>query len=145
MLITPDNTWSGPAPGSWCAALSLLEPSPPTWLDARLVLHEPHEEEDIASGNATQLTRGKERFHPQYLCSNQNRPGKSIPMLRFKAKQTMEAPKNGVPATQIVVSLDDDPTFGSFQYSYVSTNIFFLGQGYLKFFVVEALQKRYYL
>jgi hypothetical protein len=57
----------------------------------------------------------------------------------------MEAPKNGVPATQIVVSLDDDPTFGSFQYSYVSTNIFFLGMGYLKIFVVEALQKRYYL
>jgi len=38
-------------------------------------------------------------------------------MLRFKSKQMMEAPKNGVPATQIIVSLDDDRTFGSFQYS----------------------------
>lgn len=99
LSIMPDNTWSGPPPGSWCASLSLREPSPPTWLDARLVLREPPEE-DTTSGNPTQLTQGK-----------------STPRLRFKAKHMMEAPKNGVPATQIIVSLDDDPTFGSFQYS----------------------------
>jgi len=37
-LITSENAWYGPPPGSWCVALSLQEPSPPTWFDGRLVL-----------------------------------------------------------------------------------------------------------
>ena len=61
MLITPENVWYGPPPGSWCASLSLQEPSPPTWLDARLVLHEPPGE-DIISGVDTRLTPGKDHF-----------------------------------------------------------------------------------
>jgi hypothetical protein len=99
LLITPDNVWYGPPPGSWCASLSLQEPSPPTWLDARLVIHE-SPGEDIIGGSDTRPIQGK-----------------SIPMLRLKAKQMLEAPRNGVPATKIITSFDEDPTFTSLQYS----------------------------
>ncbi|PPQ81086.1 hypothetical protein CVT25_014549 [Psilocybe cyanescens] len=91
-LITPDNAWYGPPPGSWCVSISLQEPSPPTWLDARLVL------EDPVAGSGVP-------------------PGKVPTLLRLKSKQMMEAPRNGVPATQIVVALDENPAFASLQYS----------------------------
>jgi len=39
-MITPENAWYGPPPGSWCFSLSLQEPSPPTWFDGHLVLPE---------------------------------------------------------------------------------------------------------
>ncbi|KAJ3504041.1 hypothetical protein NLJ89_g8145 [Agrocybe chaxingu] len=93
LLITPDDAWYGPPPGSWCASISLQEPSPPTWLDARLVLPDA-----------------------------QDSP---LPQLRLKSKQMMEAPRKDVPATQVVVAMDDNPAFASLQYSgssYVSAD-----------------------
>ncbi|KDR67207.1 hypothetical protein GALMADRAFT_216661 [Galerina marginata CBS 339.88] len=93
-MITPDDAWYGPPPGSWCVSVSMQEPSPPTWLDARLVLP-----------NAT--TNGSPK--PETV----NPP----PVLRLKSKQMMEAPRNGVSATQVVVALEENPAFASLQYS----------------------------
>ncbi|KAF9555360.1 hypothetical protein CPC08DRAFT_712109 [Agrocybe pediades] len=86
-MITPDNAWYGPPPGSWCVSISLQEPSPPTWFDARVILPN---------------------------CSTPLEPSN---VLRLKSKQMMEAPRNGVPATQIVVALDESQAFASLQYS----------------------------
>ncbi|KAF8901935.1 hypothetical protein CPB84DRAFT_1777047 [Gymnopilus junonius] len=90
-MITPDDVWYGPPPGSWCISISLQEPSPPTWFDARFVL--PNLSDD------TEEVR------------------KPRNVLRLKSKQMMEAPRNSVPATQVVVGLDESPVFGSLQYS----------------------------
>ncbi|KAF9524748.1 hypothetical protein CPB83DRAFT_838741 [Crepidotus variabilis] len=80
-LITPDNVWYGPPPGSWSISLSLQEPSPPTWFDGRLVL-----------------------------------PDSDKP-LRLRSKQMMEGPRNDIPATQVVVAMEDSSDFSSLQYS----------------------------
>lgn len=40
--ITAGSNSSGPRrPGSWCISLALLENSPPTWIDSRLIIPEP--------------------------------------------------------------------------------------------------------
>ncbi|KAH9482997.1 hypothetical protein JR316_0005097 [Psilocybe cubensis] len=89
-LITPDNVWYGPPPGTWCVSISLQEPSPPTWLDAHLVI------DTTTIGHVSD---------------------EASTALRVKSKQMMEAPRNGLPATQTVVSLDENPAFTSLQYS----------------------------
>ncbi|TFK32424.1 hypothetical protein BDQ12DRAFT_501938 [Crucibulum laeve] len=39
--VAPMDQSSGPRPGSWCVSLSILENSPPTWIDSRLLVAEP--------------------------------------------------------------------------------------------------------
>ena len=52
-------------------------------------------------------------FDGQLSLPNSDRP------LRLQSKQMLEGPRNDIPATQIVVPMDDSPDFGTLQYSYV--------------------------
>ncbi|KAF8176935.1 hypothetical protein BJ912DRAFT_986431 [Pholiota molesta] len=91
LLIIPDGAWYGPPPGSWCIALSLRAPSPPTWLDATLSLSPPPGEDTT--------------------------PQATPDGLQVRSKQMLEAPRNGVAATQVLVPLDGAPAFAGLQYS----------------------------
>ncbi|PPQ65742.1 hypothetical protein CVT24_011775 [Panaeolus cyanescens] len=91
LLICPDNAWYGPPPGSWCASIELVDSSPPTWFDGRLVFADNH----LLSGSTSPTQKH----------------------IRLKSKQQLDAPRNGIPATQIIASLDEAPNFASLQYS----------------------------
>jgi hypothetical protein len=52
-------------------------------------------------------------FDGQLSLPNSNQP------LRLRSKQVLEGPRNGVPASQIVVPMDDSPDFATLQYSCV--------------------------
>ena len=124
LSITPDDVWFGPPPGSWCVSLSLLEPSPPTWFNSRLYIREPsgvtvshinssgtEHQPDLLAPTPTTLdhTFSSQIPPPAHL--------KKHNVLILNSKQMLEAPRNGVPATKIVVSMDDSPAFASLQYS----------------------------
>ena len=128
LFIIPDDVWYGPPPGSWCVSLSLLEPSPPTWFNSRLYICEP------GGGNVSHIkSPGTEHHQPQpidllgptptldHTFSSQIPPLpahlKENNVLILNSKQMLEAPRNGIPATKIVVSMDDSPAFASLQYS----------------------------
>ncbi|KAF8161652.1 hypothetical protein B0H34DRAFT_652603, partial [Crassisporium funariophilum] len=120
-MIIPDDAWYGPPPGSWCVSLSLLEPSPPTWLDARVILVQPDGPE-IIDGPAPSEPPPQSNFRSATNAlinslSSQNTKGKSPMALRLTSKQMMEAPRNSVPATKTVVSIDESSAFASLQYS----------------------------
>jgi len=129
LLIIPDDVWWGPPPGSWCVSLSLLEPSPPTWFNSRLYIHEPQ-----AGGGTVSHTNSSGTEHqpqpidlllptptPDQTFSSQIPPPpahlKKHHALTLNSKQMLEAPRNGIPATKIVVSMDDSPAFASLQFS----------------------------
>ncbi|KAF8809749.1 hypothetical protein BYT27DRAFT_7187618 [Phlegmacium glaucopus] len=128
LLIIPDDVWYGPPPGSWCVSLSLLEPSPPTWFNSRLYLREPGAGIE-SSGPESQpqpidlLSSTPTLDHTHTFSSQIPPPPPPPPHLKNSAalimssKQLMEAPRNGVPATKIVVSMDDSQAFASLQYS----------------------------
>ena len=127
LLITPDDMWYGPPPGSWCASLSLLEPSPPTWFNSRLYIRE------SGGGTVSRTNSSGTEHQPQPIdlllptptLDHTFSPQIPPPPLHFKkhnvlilnSKQMLEAPRNGIPATKIVVSMDDSPAFASLQYS----------------------------
>ena len=126
LFIIPDEVWYGPPPGSWCVSLSLLEPSPPTWFNSRLYICEPgggnvshtkspgteHQQQpiDLLGPTPTLDHTFSSQIPPlpAYLKNN---------VLILNSKQMLEAPRNGIPATKIVVSMDDSPAFASLQYS----------------------------
>jgi hypothetical protein len=127
LFIIPDDVWYGPPPGSWCVSLSLLEPSPPTWFNSRLYIREP------GGGNVSHTKSSGTEPQPQpidllgptptldYTFSSQIPP---LPahltkdnFLILNSKQMLEAPRNGIPATKILVSMNDSLAFASLQYS----------------------------
>ena len=127
LLIIPDDVWYGPPPGSWCVSLSLLEPSPPTWFNSRLYIGEPGAEGTVSYTNSSGTDH---ELEPQpidllaptptldHTFSSQIPPHlKKHNVLILNSKQMMEAPRNGIPATKIIVSMDDSPAFASLQYS----------------------------
>ena len=127
LLIIPDGVWYGPPPGSWCVSLSLLEPSPPTWVNSCLYLRGPGsrtESNTNPSGTEPQpqpvdLPSSTSTLH--HAVSSQI-PAPSPHLNKHNAlilisKQMMEAPRNGIPATKIIISMDNSPAFASLQYS----------------------------
>ncbi|KAF8637676.1 hypothetical protein AX16_010751 [Volvariella volvacea WC 439] len=54
--ITPDGQSSGPKPGSWCLHLSILETSPPTWVDAQFIVPEPTPQPSASSSSPSLLS-----------------------------------------------------------------------------------------
>jgi len=128
LLIIPDDVWYGPPPGSWCISLSLLEPSLPTWFHSRLYLREPGagtESNTNSSGPASQpqpidLLSSTPTLGHTFSSQIPPLPHPQKPTaLILSSKQMMEATRNGVPATKIIVSMDDSQAFASLQYSYV--------------------------
>jgi hypothetical protein len=61
-FIAPDH---GPRPGSWCISLYILESSPSTWIDSRLIIpeakppstdhHSDHENSPVSASSIFQL------------------------------------------------------------------------------------------
>ncbi|KAJ6581603.1 hypothetical protein B0H19DRAFT_513799 [Mycena capillaripes] len=97
-----------PRRGTWYAALALLEQSPPTWIDSRLLVATPDTEPDT-----------KEQLSgPLSLFSGKARPRPPL-SLRIKAKEQLRARRGGY-GNEIIVPLDGagaDGGMGSLQYA----------------------------
>ncbi|KAJ7446717.1 hypothetical protein FB451DRAFT_1291287 [Mycena latifolia] len=95
-----------PPPGTWYAALSLLEQSPPTWLDSRLLVPAPLEPDVKETGAGGLFGTGKARPRPTLS-------------LRMRTKQQLH-PRRGGHGNEIIVSLDGSEAAGgmaSLQYA----------------------------
>ncbi|KAJ6518884.1 hypothetical protein C8R45DRAFT_1048065 [Mycena sanguinolenta] len=100
-----------PPPGTWYISLSLLENSPPTYIDSRLLVSAPPEsamEPPSGSGFANSLF-GAGKARPRPTLST-----------RLKAIDQLQAPKNArrLPRNRIIVPMDEgDGGLGSLQYA----------------------------
>ncbi|KAJ7696582.1 hypothetical protein B0H17DRAFT_1130967 [Mycena rosella] len=100
-----------PPPGTWYASLSLLENSPPTWLDSRLLVPAPPESATEPSGSG--------------FASGLFGPGKPRPRptlsVRMKATEQLRAPGRGPGHRNCVIVLLDgaegDVGLGGLQYA----------------------------
>ncbi|KAJ7043697.1 hypothetical protein C8F04DRAFT_1028723 [Mycena alexandri] len=99
--------------GAWYASLSLLENSPPTWVDSRLLVAPPPEsdtKEELLVG-ARGIFAGKARSRPALS-------------MRLKAHTQLRA-RRGAYGDEIVVPLDTEGGMGGLQYAgcpYISTD-----------------------
>ncbi|KAJ6591481.1 hypothetical protein DFH09DRAFT_1358068 [Mycena vulgaris] len=120
--VSPQRPQYGlPPTGTWYAALSLLENSPPTWIDSRLLVPAPPEsamEPPSGPGFASGLFGpGKPRARPTLSA-------------RMKAAEQLRAPRQGLPPhrNRIIVLLDGadgDVGLGGLQYAgcpYIATD-----------------------
>ncbi|KXN87082.1 hypothetical protein AN958_09292 [Leucoagaricus sp. SymC.cos] len=98
-FVVPENCdpKSRRRPGSWCASLSLVEHSPPTWVDSRLLIADPN----VPGGDSG---------------SSKSKPTISM---RLKSSQPLTPPpyrgRDGV--TEVVVTFEDNLMATSLQYS----------------------------
>ncbi|XP_006460566.1 hypothetical protein AGABI2DRAFT_203651 [Agaricus bisporus var. bisporus H97] len=91
-----DSRAQGRRPGSWCVSLSLMEHSPPTWIDSQLLIAEPRILKD-----------GK---------SSKRKP--TITMrLSSTSPLTPRSTYRGAGITEVVVTFEDIPMATSLQYS----------------------------
>ncbi|KAG5641831.1 hypothetical protein DXG03_004134 [Asterophora parasitica] len=97
----------GPRQGSWCISLSLLEHSPPTWIDSRLIIPEAAPLIAESPSSPSLLDRVKARPKP-----------KPTIVLRLKSSAQLVAPPSRQ-ATSLVVSLEDSMMGSSLQYALV--------------------------
>jgi hypothetical protein len=108
----------GVRPGSWCINLSLLENSPPTWVDSRLIIPEPTSgssppgSPSSASPSSTSpslLDRVKTKRKPKPTIVIRLKPSQQlVPLsLGYSYQQT----------TSVVVSLEDNTIGSSLQYA----------------------------
>jgi len=108
---------SGPRQGSWCISLSLLEHSPPTWIDSRLIIPEPTPttaeppfQPSTSPSSPSLLDRIKARPKP-----------KPTIVIRLMSPLQLVAPpatsQNHKECTAIVVSLEDSMMGSSLQYA----------------------------
>ncbi|KAJ7879911.1 hypothetical protein B0H14DRAFT_2707847 [Mycena olivaceomarginata] len=112
-VTTQEQRRSGLQPGAWYVSLSLLENSPPTWIDSRLLIPAPSEtamEPPSISGFAGGLFgAGKPRPRPTLSA-------------RLKATDQLQAPRRGPSShrNRIIVPMDGgdaDGGLGSLQYA----------------------------
>ena len=111
-LIVPETGLDHYRPGSWCIALSLLETSPPTWIDSRLIIPEatsPPSDKHSDHGNTP--VSASSRFK---LPSNAS---KAKPIeLRLQAKRQLETSRKGLPSNRILAMLQDSLMGANLQY-----------------------------
>ncbi|KAJ7334233.1 hypothetical protein DFH08DRAFT_880586, partial [Mycena albidolilacea] len=114
-VTTQEQRRPGLQPGAWYVSLSLLENSPPTWIDSRLLIPAPSEtamEPPSVSGFAGGLFgAGKPRPRPTLSA-------------RLKATDQLQAPRRGPSShrNRIIVPMDGgdaDGGLGSLQYASV--------------------------
>ncbi|RDB20722.1 hypothetical protein Hypma_012160 [Hypsizygus marmoreus] len=111
--IAQENQIHGPRQGSWCITLSLLENSPPTWIDSRLIVSEPA----LDSSASPRLA-----VSPSLLDKARGRPPpKATIVIRLKSPQQLVAPpiarRSHKQITSIVASLEDSVLGSSLQYA----------------------------
>ncbi|KAJ3754496.1 hypothetical protein EV360DRAFT_86783 [Lentinula raphanica] len=107
----------GPTPGGWCIVLSLLENSPPTWIDSRLVIP------DVSSNtNAQKSEPASEQAQPPSMFSGimGERSRKDAINIRIQSKAELCPPPirpNHNRQTEIVIPLDTVPLALSIQHA----------------------------
>ncbi|KAJ3503005.1 hypothetical protein NLJ89_g8628 [Agrocybe chaxingu] len=101
--IEPEPKYQGfgPRPGSWCISLSLIESSPPTFLDSQLLI----DEAKIDPPDAASMKEP----------SSQPKP-KSTISLRMKSNEQLEVAGRYNSGKNIVVSLEDNLMGANLQY-----------------------------
>ncbi|KAJ7504306.1 hypothetical protein B0H11DRAFT_1710234 [Mycena galericulata] len=97
-----------PHPGTWYVSLSLLENSPPTWVDSRLLIAAPHEPNAGAGTDAKQPVGTRDIYG-----AGKARPRPTL-SLRLRANQQLRARRGGH-GNEIVVPLDG-AELGGLQY-----------------------------
>ncbi|KDR67208.1 hypothetical protein GALMADRAFT_80192 [Galerina marginata CBS 339.88] len=102
-FIAPEPRVSGmdPPAGSWCVALSLVEASPPTAIDSRLL---------IAEAKPTKLPEASgsgESSSPPRTPFRLPSKSKPAPSIRLRSTQPLEAARRGYRGKSVVVSLED--------------------------------------
>ncbi|KAK7025234.1 hypothetical protein R3P38DRAFT_2953450 [Favolaschia claudopus] len=113
-ISTPENRRPGlPSPGTWYVSLSLLENSPPTWIDSRLLVPAPPESAmEPPSGSG---------FANGFFGSGKSRPRPTL-SIRLKASDQLQVSRRGPShRSRIVVNMDSgdggDGGLGSLQYA----------------------------
>ncbi|KAF8161651.1 hypothetical protein B0H34DRAFT_796403 [Crassisporium funariophilum] len=117
-VIIPESNGhrNGLSPGSWCITLGLLETSPPTCIDSRLLIAEaatslPKASDLLDDSTPPPTTRQSPFRRP----SNTPKPKPTI-SLRLQSSEQLEAPRRGQAGRQIVVSLQDSLMGANLQY-----------------------------
>ncbi|KAF8816013.1 hypothetical protein BYT27DRAFT_7185741 [Phlegmacium glaucopus] len=111
--IAPENGYDGCRPGSWCISLSLLETSPPTWIDSRIIIPEATPPSaDHSSDHLNPPLSASSRFK---LPSNASKPKPAIE-LKLESSEQLEAPRKGQSPKRIIVTLQDSLSGASLQY-----------------------------
>ena len=110
-LIAPENGFDSCRPGSWCISLSLLETSPPTWIDSRLIIPEatPPSADHHSDQPKTPLSASSRFKLPSST-------PKSAIELRLQPRYELEAPRRGHPPRRIVTMLQDSLMGANLQY-----------------------------
>ncbi|KAJ7197684.1 hypothetical protein C8J57DRAFT_1105480 [Mycena rebaudengoi] len=107
-VAQPDRNRNIPSPGTWYVALSLLENSPPTWIDSRLLVPAPPEApQEQPGGFASVFGGGRPRPRPTLS-------------VRIKAQEQLEASGRRHRRNEIIVLLDgneSDGGMGGLQYA----------------------------
>jgi len=100
-------------PGSWCISLYLLESSPPTWIDSRLIIPEAIQpSNDHHSDHVNSSVSALSRFQLPFISS------KSKPIeLRLKSRKQLEASRrSGWYSNRVIVMLQDSQRGANLQY-----------------------------
>jgi hypothetical protein len=109
-------------PGSWHISLTLLEHSPPTWIDSRLVIDEPAQP---LSSPPSDLTDFESPTTPSSRRKSKEKPKPTISYrLKSQFTQLIASPEHA--QNEIRVSLDDSMMGSGLQYAYVLLHIFFI-------------------
>ena len=102
----------GHLPGSWCISLYLLESSPSTWIDSRLIIPEAippstghnsdHENSSVSASSIFQLPSITSKSRPIEL--------------RLQSIQQLRAPRGRMPPNRVTVMLQDTLLGTNLQY-----------------------------
>ena len=123
--IANGSQHAGPRPGSWCISLSLLENSPPTWIDSRLLVQEPDTTSPLPSPDKQSPTsHGRSASSPFVFGASRPRAKPTI-SIRVKSTQQLFANRPYQAQSKVVVSLEDSLMGSSLQYAYASSSFHF--------------------
>ncbi|KAF9483183.1 hypothetical protein BDN70DRAFT_800170 [Pholiota conissans] len=112
-----DRNHNGDPPvGSWCIRLSLLETSPPTFVDSRLVISAPNPEGPVSPASPPPPS-------PKSAVSGFRLPSKtpkkkevSEVSIRLTSRDQLQAARNGSPGKSIVLPLETSASGATLQY-----------------------------
>lgn len=115
--IANGSQHADPRPGSWCISLSLLENSPPAWIDSRLLVQEPDTTSPIPSPDTKSPTSpGRSASSPFVFGASRPKTKPTI-SIRLKSTEQLFAPRPHQAQSKVVVSLEDSLMGSSLQYA----------------------------
>jgi len=104
-----------PPSGSWCISLSLLETSPPTYIDSRLVIFEAKSSQPANSPSSTEPP-SPNRGHSSPFRTPSNKPKISTISIRLKSREQLEVARQHNSGRRIVVALEESLAGSNLQY-----------------------------